>query len=120
MQGDLGISDDQTVFTDEELQRLYERASESYPTAVYYAFRQLLADAAKLHDYSLVQTKLSKKQVFDHIKAMVEFWQSEARSAGNQVAIVGIRQIPPRWKDAPSDKKLPKRSGWHVTTEDDR
>jgi hypothetical protein len=118
MQADLGIDTRQDVFTNDELDRLYTRAESDYNLAVYFAFRQLLADAAKLHNYTQAQTKMDKSQVFDHIKAMVVFWQGEARTAGNQVLIAGLRGIPPRYKDAPSDSTT--RSGWKVSTEVDR
>lgn len=120
IQGDLGISADETVFTDAELNRLYARAAEDYALAVYFGYRQLLADAAKLHNYRLAQEHIERSQVFDHVKAMAEFWQEEARTAGNQVKIAGLRQIPPRWKDAPADRRGMRPQGWHVTTEDDR
>jgi hypothetical protein len=120
MQGDLGISDDENVFTNEELNRLYTRADSNYALAVYYGYRQLLADAAKLHNYSLAQTRVERSQVFDHVKAMMAVWQDEARTAGNQVKIAGLRGVPPRWKDAPAEKRGIQPAGWRVTTEDDR
>ena len=101
MQGDLGISADQSVFTDTELQRLYTRAEESYALAVYYAFRQLQADAAKLHDYTAGQTEMNLDQVYKHVKDMVEVWEKESRSSTNQVLMVGLVGVPTIHKDTP-------------------
>ena len=101
MQADLGISSDEAVFTNDELDRLYTRAESDYDKAVYLAWRQLLADAAKFNDYTAGQTREEKSQVYDHIKDMVAFWKSESTTATNQVRIVGINEIPPRWKDEP-------------------
>ncbi len=101
MQADLGISDDETVFTNTELDRLYTRADADYNTAVYLATRQLLANAVKFHDYTAGMTKVQKSQVYDHLKEQVEFWKEEARVADSQMRIVGINQIPPYHKDEP-------------------
>lgn len=108
------IGDDGTVFTDPELDRLYTRAGADYNTAVYLAWRQLLADANKFFDYTAGQTSVKKAQVRQHIKDMVEFWKGEATTSANQVRILGIRSVPPRWKDAPADLSgSQEQSGWH-------
>jgi len=101
-QGDLGIGSDEAVFTNDELDRLYARASSDYNGAVYLAWRQLMADAAKFNDYTAGQTQERKSQIYDHIKDMVSFWKDEARVATNQVRIVGMLEVPPRDKDTPS------------------
>lgn len=102
MQGDLGIAADEAVFTDEELDRLYERADSDYNTAVYLGFRQILAQAAKFHNYTVGQTRVERKQMFDHLRDLTRFWQEEAENAGgNQVIIVAQNPIPPKWKDSP-------------------
>ena len=102
MQADLGITADETVFTNAELDRLYARADSDYNSAVYLAWRQLMADTAKFNDYVTGQTEEKKSQLFDHVKDMVEFWNSEARVATNQVRSLSLLEVPPRWKDAPS------------------
>ena len=101
MQADLGIGDDGAVFSDDELNRLYTRADGDYNSAVYLAWRQLMADASKFFDYTAGETEVKKSQVRAHIGAMVQFWKSEARQVGNQVRMLGLNEIPPRWKDAP-------------------
>lgn len=75
---DLGIGVDGTVFTDDELNRLYDRAGSGYSKAVYLAFRQLLADAAKLNDYQLGSSSETKSQVFKHVKGLMEIWGAQA------------------------------------------
>lgn len=110
MQGDLGISSDQTVFTNAELDRLYTRASEDYNTAVYLGFRQLLADANKFFDYTVGQTSIKRSQVREHLKEMAGFWREESRTAANQMQILGANPIPPRWKDYPLDQSTLRRS----------
>lgn len=102
MQMDLQIGSAEEVFTGDQLNRFYTRASSDYNTAIYYAWRAILADAAKFIDYRVAHTEMKKSQVYDHIKNMVMFWQTEARTASNQVMIVGARGVPPRWKDKPS------------------
>lgn len=77
-QADVGIAADQAVFTDAELSRLYVRAGSDYNTAVALAIRQLMADAAKLNNYTAGASSERKSQVFDHLKAMYEVWSKAA------------------------------------------
>ena len=111
MQGDLGITTDQAVFTDAELNRLFDRTDSDYNGAVYLAFRQLLADSAKFFNYTAGQTRIEREAVFTHVKAMVDFWKDESRTAANQLAILGLNEIPPRWKDEPDAQSLRNRRG---------
>ena len=102
MQADLALSADESVFTNTELDRLYARADSDYNGAVYLAWRQLLADAAKFSDYTAGQTREQKSQVWEHIKEMAAFWKGESTTSANQMRILGLNEIPPRWKDEPS------------------
>lgn len=103
LQADLGIDDTEAVFTDDELERLFTRAGEDYPTAVYYAWRQLLAQSTKYIDYRVAQTEEKRSQAYQHIKDMVSYWKGESEESLNTsgVAIAGLNPIPTRWKDAP-------------------
>lgn len=103
MQGDLGITDDEAVFTDAELNRLFTRAGEVYEQAVYLGWRQLMADASKFFNYTAGNTRVERKALFDHVKEMVKHWQAEADQASNAqgVRMVGLTEVPPRVKDAP-------------------
>jgi hypothetical protein len=78
IQGDLGIADDEAVFTDAELHRLYTRADSSYDLAVVYALDQLLMDAAKFNDYKAGSSSESKSQVFKHLQGMRKLWSQKA------------------------------------------
>jgi len=78
MRGDLGLPDDGSVFTDAELDRLYTRAGDNYAKAVYLAFRQILANAAKLNDYRIGSSSESKSQVFKQVQGMMAAWAVEA------------------------------------------
>ncbi len=102
-QSDLGISDDEQVFTDAELERLFARAGEVYESAVYMAWRQIFAQATKYIDYKVAQTEEKRSQVWDHIKAMMAHWKAEADAAsGVQGAMfVGLNVIPTRAKEEP-------------------
>ncbi len=112
MQGDLGIGMDESVFTNNELDRLYTRASEDYNTAVYLGVRQLLMSATKFHDYTAGMTKVEKSQVFDHLEKTLAMWKEEARVAGDQVKVVGINRIPPYHKDKPGERGADTRPLW--------
>lgn len=103
LQADLGIDDSEAVFTDADLERLFVRAGEVYPTAVYFAWRQLLAASTKYIDYRVAQTEEKRSQAYQHIKEMVAHWKSEAEDATNTkgVAIAGLNLVPTSWKDYP-------------------
>lgn len=108
-QRDLGIDDSEAVFTDAELERLFARAEDDYNTAVYLAWRQLLASSAAYIDYKVALTEEKRSQVFDHIQKMVAFWGDESRVAGNQVAMLGLNLVPPRWKEEPAEATTERR-----------
>lgn len=113
MQGDLGIDATESVFTDVELNRLYTRADSDYGLAVYYGYRQLLADANKFHDYSLANTSVKRSQMRTHLADMVDFWKNEAKTSANQVRIVGGLKVPPRRPDLPNNLSV-RRSRYEV------
>lgn len=102
-QADLGIDDSESVFTDVELERLFTRAGEVYETAVWYAWRQLLAASTAYVDYQVAQTKVSRSQVHAHIKEMVAYWSGESDKVNNTqgVKIAGLTEVPTRWKEEP-------------------
>lgn len=102
MQADLAIGDDESVFTDEELERLFERANSDYSLAVYYGWRQILGGSAKWIDYKVAQTSVSRSQAFAHIRDMVLFWGNESRSTANQVRIMGMVPVPTIHKPEPA------------------
>ena len=77
-QRDLGIVQDDTIFSDSELNRLFTRAEGDYDLAVCYAIDQLMMDAAKFNDYSAGSSRESKSQVFDHLQKMRAHWGSRA------------------------------------------
>lgn len=101
IQADLGISNDGTVFTDAELQRNYTRASGNYDKAVVISFRQLLAQANKLHTYSVASASENLKEVRDNLRDSLTYWEERVLGQSQQIKIVGLRGIPPRWKDEP-------------------
>lgn len=99
LQADLGIGSDGAVFTNAELDRLYTRAEDNYNLAVYFGYRQLLAQANKFHNYTEGMTRVERVQMRENIADSMEFWKAEARV---QVRMVGLNPIPPRDKDEPS------------------
>jgi len=116
-QADLGVDDSEAVFTDVELNRLFDRAESDYNTAVFLAWRQLLAAATKYIDYRVAQTEEKRAQVFAHIQKMVVFWAEESRTAANQMKIVGMADVPTRRKEEPAQadserRKQLRRSAW--------
>lgn len=111
MQSDLGIGGDEAIFTDAELERLYERAGEIYATAVYYGWRQLAAQAGKYIDYRVAQTEEKRSQVRLHIAEMLKHWQAEsnAASGASGALFLGLNVIPTRTKEEPADAFVERR-----------
>ena len=50
--GDIGIADDESIFSDAELDRFYERGNSNYKKALVYALRQLLTDPVRFKRYA--------------------------------------------------------------------
>lgn len=104
LRGDIGDVNDPPAFSDEELQRLYTRAGENYDVAVEYAIRQLVANAAKFHDYTAGQTADQRSQIFDNLMRLLDTWQTNNRAKrGGQMKVVGLRAVPPVRRDKPGD-----------------
>lgn len=103
LQGDLGITDDQAVFTDAELHRNFTRAGSDYEKTVVICLRQILAQAAKLHNYRIAQSSHDLQQVYDNVRGLLDYWDEKVRAqaSGGQVRIMGLRGVPPRAKDGP-------------------
>jgi hypothetical protein len=110
LRADLGV--DSTVFTDAELNRLWERTSGAANTAIRYeatlglAARQLMMSATRLHDYTAGQTSEKLSQVFDHLRKIYELYRPsiEAATGSNrQVAIASYRPVPRQDRDLPAD-----------------
>jgi hypothetical protein len=105
------IADVNEAFSPDELNRLYARAQdnygktagvEAYNQAVALAYRQLLANANKLANYSAGSTSESLAQVRNHIKDSLTYWETEVvGKATPQVAIARLRRASPRVKDKP-------------------
>lgn len=94
-QAKLGIGDDEAIFTDARLDRLYFIANLNFNQAVADAILELCMDAAKLNDYTAGQTKENKSQIFENLMKMRDAWLELARRTA-QVRIVGVRPAPPR------------------------
>jgi hypothetical protein len=67
LQADLGITDDESVFADAELNRLFTRAEEDYDLTVIYALRQMWRNAAKFTKYTQNASSEERQQIFDHL-----------------------------------------------------
>lgn len=102
-QGDVGIDATQTVFTDAELNRLYNRANGDYSLAVIMAFDQLLADSAKWVNYTEGQTQEDRSDRFKQVMALVEYKRAQWRGL-NQATSVHAHPVPVRSKDRPLDR----------------
>lgn len=109
MLADLAAGDIDDVFSQVELDRLYERAGSDYNLAVYYGWRQIYAESSKWVDYAVAQTKVSRSQAATQIEKALKLWADESRTTANQLVSAGLRGIPTKHKPQPADEG---RSGY--------
>lgn len=116
MLSDLAAGDIDDVFSQTELQRFYDRAGDDYNLAVYYGWRQILANSAKWVNYRVAQTQVDRGEAFDHIYKMLQLWSNESRTTANQVQILGMNGIPTKHKPRPAPDQCYRdgyfRRGW--------
>lgn len=99
---------------DGEVDDIFTEAGESYTgTAVIKAYtrviaiRRLLANAAKLTDYTQNASQEKQSQVFKHLKDLLGYWESETATAVSNATtngaarFGGLRRKPKRLKEFP-------------------
>ena len=91
MQADLGISNDESVFTDAELNRLFTRADSDYETTVAYAYRQLWANALKFTKYTQGRSSEDRTAIRDALKDAMSYWEQKAGIAGGKLSFGTIK-----------------------------
>lgn len=101
-QSDMGISDDETVFTDDELNRLYTRAESDYDAAIILALWQLLVNTAKFFDFVSGFTRQEQDTIFENTHKLFEL-RRKMYAGKYQVRIMGLEIIPPYLKSEPLD-----------------
>lgn len=96
LQADAAIGDDEAVFTDEELERIWERVggasdeTTQHNAALALIYRQLLANATKLHDWKAGASEEELSQVYEHLKDMYAMYApslDEALSLSTQFTV---------------------------------
>ena len=98
---DVGDNGSTEVFSDEEIERLFERCEEDYQKMVVLGFDQILADAAKLHDYAAGQSRETLSQVVKNLERARDRAQEKYRENQGQIRFVGSRIIPPKTRQEP-------------------
>ncbi len=112
LRADLGLDDDETVFTDDELDRLYVRAGDRYTaTDCIEAYvrvlgcKQLRAKASNMTDYTQNDTQEKLSQIFANLGKMQADFESEliaaTKSSAASVRIGALKKQPTRLKDYP-------------------
>lgn len=88
------------LFSDADLDTIWDDAGESRAQAVLECIEALLANAAKFNDYTIGQTSEKKQQIFDNLRMMAGYWRERAQG-GQQFRIVGLAPVPVRDRDEP-------------------
>ncbi len=98
LRADLADEAADPAFTDDELNRLYERADSDYTRTKVLAIKQLLMNTVKFYKYVAGFTRQEPDTVFDHLKTMLEL---ELASVNN-AKIVGMALVPPPNRTTPT------------------
>lgn len=111
LRGDLGLPLDETIFSDTELDAIWERvsgaasATEQHYAALGLMTMRLRNSAAKLHAYTVVSNSESQQQIWDHLNTMYQEYKPSLDAAlgvaKRQVAISGVRPVK-RTTDEPT------------------
>lgn len=112
LRADFGLADDETVFTNAEVDRLFVRAAVSYSTdgeieayARVLGCNQLRAKAVNMTDYTANDSSEKLSQVFTHLDALKSGFEKDlAASVKANSASVRIgkpKYKPTRLKDYP-------------------
>lgn len=88
------------LFSDDDLDTIWEDAGESRAQAVLECLQELMANAAKFNDYTIGQTSEKKQQIFENLRMMVDYWREQVQG-GQQFRIVGLAPVPVRDRDMP-------------------
>jgi hypothetical protein len=93
---DIGDQSDTPAFTDDEIQRLFERTG-GYNAAIVLAYEQLLANAVKFVNYTAGRTRVQKEQIYQHLERQLE----RMKKKGLAPRQVGLNPVRPRREDVP-------------------
>lgn len=97
LRNDLGDSSD--AFTDPELQRNWDRVSGApnawtqYRATLGLCWQQIMAGAAKYHDYEAGAVKEKLSQVYQHAKQMYDEYKGDVEAALSQKRELAISKI---------------------------
>jgi hypothetical protein len=102
LQADAGLDANETVFTDEELERIWDRTSGASSSTLHHEaalaliFRQLLADANKFHDFKAGATEEKLSQIRANLKDQYEMYKPSLdnaleRSSGFSIGVLASK-----------------------------
>lgn len=115
LQADAGLDDSESVFTDAELSRIWDRVSGAsnetlqHEAALALIFRQLLADATKFHDWKAGASEEKLSQIYDHLKKQYEMYKpslDNALSRETEFSMSVLVPKPNQVRTTPDDKSL--------------
>lgn len=82
LQNDLGITNNQLVFTDAELDRNYTRQNSDYDKTLLLCWRQLYAQAVRLFKYTTGNTSEERQQIKSNIREQIDYLENRLGDAG--------------------------------------
>lgn len=91
------------VFSQLELQQLFDDAGSNMNLAVYHGWLQIAANSVRWVNYRVAQTQVDRAVAFDHMLAMIRLWQDISMVASNQLISAGINPVPTVYKNRPGD-----------------
>lgn len=130
LRADIGDNGNPPVFGDPEVSRIWDRLASAaddaqrHEAALGLMARQLLNNAARLHDYAAGNNEEKLDQVFKHLQAVYEMYRPALQAAlgqKKQVVMSKLRAVPRQDRALPSDYQAGRkqRSGAFTWTDDE-
>ena len=91
------------ALTDTELNDIWTESGENFNKSVRDALVEIWTSVAKFNTYTIGQTQERRDQIFRNLGAVIGYYDDVTLKQSDQVKIAGMRSVPPRIKDKPSN-----------------
>lgn len=118
LRADIGDNGNPPAFEEPELSRIWDRLASAaddtqrHEAALGLMARQLLNNAARLHDYAAGNNEEKLDQVFKHLQTVYEMYRPAMQAAlgqKKQVVMSKLRAVPRQDRAQPSDFQVGRR-----------
>lgn len=105
-----GISDQEAVMTDAELDSIYTRFAGDIDLTVIDVWYMILADAAKMTSYQNGLQREDLSDVHKHILQNIAIWEDRVAGRASLVGMrmTGLRSVPKKHPERPWNRREPR------------